>query len=639
MRSSSSSPLRESVPSRRCYTSRRAAKTPGGGRVETAADASARGPRLRRPGSALSPTSGMGGSGGVGRRPRRALEREDQRGSSARRPAGRRHRGRHVGGGRHGARCHARAREVLRVPRAIASSPRCSARRRRRRRQARAPARAHPAGTGATLVAAAAVGASLGGPEQAAATTAPITEAAAALRADATALAAYAVATSPMRISSAAARPAAAGHRPATSFCCADGHARPGLHLSPLPGGSAVLMFLGQGPAAGDVPRPYAAVRSAAGVWGDTRGARSGVTVACSDIGLAVDLTGNAYAAWSVSRARAHVGASRGRCLQPRADDGGNCRTPRVASAPGGGGVLLGWIRRVRADRTVAAHHGVDAPGLHCAPRDPARGMTTTLESLALADSSAASAVVTETTGTGSAQRFGVDVLERVTAATPWTTQNVRTGLTEPVGSPELAMGALGAIALWVEGTAIVARAPITASRACSPWPSRGRSASASSRPTPCGRATPGRRSPTWCGATATARASAAPRCGRLLPRRHLPCHGGGAGRRRQRGAADVRGRRRATGARRLRDGGLGDRDREGPAGTDRVPPSNPSVPGAVTAAIPGAKPVRFRCTVPGRATALVPGTATRGKRVVVRVTSRDLAGLPHLRASTLRTL
>ena len=67
--------------------------------------------------------------------------------------------------------------------------------------------------------------------------------------------------------------------------------------------------------------------------------------------------------------------------------------------------------------------------------------------------------------------------------------------------------------------------------------------------------------------------------------------------------------------------------------------PSNPSVTGTVTAALAGAKPVPFRCTVGGQGTALVPGAAARGKHVVVRVTSLDLAGLPHLRASTLTTL
>ena len=48
-------------------------------------------------------------------------------------------------------------------------------------------------------------------------------------------------------------------------------------------------------------------------------------------------------------------------------------------------------------------------------------------------------------------------MLERPAAATPWTLQSVRTGLAEPVGSPQLAMGALGALALWVEGNVIVA--------------------------------------------------------------------------------------------------------------------------------------------------------------------------------------
>src|SRR5580765_6036214 len=63
-------------------------------------------------------------------------------------------------------------------------------------------------GTGATLVASLVSGASVGSPEQAAATTAPITEAAGALRPDAGALAVYAVASSPMTLASAARTPA-----------------------------------------------------------------------------------------------------------------------------------------------------------------------------------------------------------------------------------------------------------------------------------------------------------------------------------------------------------------------------------------------------------------------------------------------
>jgi hypothetical protein len=64
--------------------------------------------------------------------------------------------------------------------------------------------------------------------------------------------------------------------------------------------------------------------------------------------------------------------------------------------------------------------------------------------------------------------------------------------------------------------------------------------------------------------------------------------------------------------------------------------PSSPSVTGTVTAAIPGAKAVPFRCSVAGRGTALVPGTVTRGRRVAVRLTALDLAGLPHVSAVTL---
>ena len=90
----------------------------------------------------------------------------------------------------------------------------------------------------------------------------------------------------------------------------------------------------------------------------------------------------------------------------------------------------------------------------------------------------------------------------------------------------------------------------------------------------------------------------------------------------------------------RLGDGGLGDRDRGGLRVAIACLPSNPSVTGTVTAAIPGAKPVPFRCSVARtRARRSCRARATRGKRVVVRVTGLDLAGLPHLRASTLATL
>jgi hypothetical protein len=55
-----------------------------------------------------------------------------------------------------------------------------------------------------------------------------------------------------------------------------------------------------------------------------------------------------------------------------------------------------------------------------------------------------------------------------------------------------------------------------------------------------------------------------------------------------------------------------------------------------VAAAIQRAKTVPFRCTVPGRGTALVPGAVARRRRVAVRVTGLDLAGLPHVSAVTL---
>ena len=263
-------------------------------------------------------------------------------------------------------------------------------------------------GSGATLVAASVTGAAVGGPEQAAATTAPITEAAAALRADGSALAAYAVAQTPMTISSAA-RAAAGGWAPAGDVVLPPTVTLvQQLHLSPLPDGSSVLMFLGQGPAAGDVPRPYAAVRSAAGVWGALVSLDPGAVVACSDIGLAVDAAGNTYASWSVSDGRVRTS------LRPAAGafsaaltTAATARTPRLAAAPGGAGVLLGWID-VAVPTAPALKTSEWAPtGLAAPVATPLPAAATTLDSLALADSTAASAIVTETTGTGATQTLG----------------------------------------------------------------------------------------------------------------------------------------------------------------------------------------------------------------------------------------
>ena len=185
-----------------------------------------------------------------------------------------------------------------------------------------------------------------------------------------------------------------------------------------------------------------------------------GAVVACADLGLAVDAAGIAYAVVErLRRPRAHLDAARRRRLQRRADDGARRRArraSRLARRRGPAAGAAGLDRRLRPAR--AAHRGVDAGG-HRAPPPRRRCRARRRRSRASRSraSTAASAIVTETTGTGAAQRSGTDVLERPAAATPWTVQNVRTGLAEPVGSPQLAMGALGALALWVEGNVIVA--------------------------------------------------------------------------------------------------------------------------------------------------------------------------------------
>ena len=492
-------------------------------------------------------------------------------------------------------------------------------------------------GTGATLVAASVTGAAVGGPEQAAATTAPITEAAAALRADGSALAAYAVAQSPMVISSAA-RAAAGGWAPAGDVTLPPTVTLvQQLHLAPLPDGSAVLLFLGQGPAAGDVPRPYAVVRSLAGAWGAPIALDPGAMVACSDLGLATDAGGNVYAAWSVSDGRVRTSLlPAGGAFAAAQTTASAARTPRIAAAPAGGGVLLAWLD-VSGPRTGAPHLRVDGRGPRPAASTPLPATATTLESIALADTTAAAAIVTETTGTGADQRSGTDVLERPAVATPWTTQSVRTGLVEPVGSPQLAMGALGALALWVEGNVIVASGTDHGLPRVL--------ALAKPKKVGIGVLSPFsvRASDTWSTIADVTWRYGDGTTERGASVRHAYSRAGSfhvtvivhdaAGNAAQRTFVVVASPlARAASATAIAATAT--------AGGLRVLiaclPSNPGVTGTVTAAIAGAKAVPFRCSVPGRGTAVVPGRAVRGKRVVVRVTGLDVAGLPHPRASTL---
>ena len=491
-------------------------------------------------------------------------------------------------------------------------------------------------GTGATLVASSVTGPSVGLPEQAAATTMPITEASGGLRSDGSALAAYAVAQTPMTISSAV-RAAAGGWAPSGDVPSPAGVTLvQQLHLSLLPDGSAVLLFLGQGAAAGDVPRPYAVMRSAAGAWDAPTSLDPAVSVACSDLGLAVDASGTAYAVWSVSDGRVRTSVRPlGGAFSAAQTNALNGRTPHVAGAsdaagPAGTGVLLAWID-VSGQPVLRTAEWTPA-GVATAASTILPGTATMLENLALSPTTAASAIVTETTGTGAAQRSGTDVLERPATATPWTVQNVRTGLAEPVGSPQLAMGSLGALALWVEGNVIVASGtdhslPRVESLA---------------KPKKVGLGVLGpysvRASDLWSPIVDVTWRYGDGTTEHGLSVRHAYARAGtfhatvlvndAAGNTSQRTfvvvvAPIARALSATAAARGLRVSIL-------------CQPSSPSVGGTVTAAIPGAKASPFRCTVPGRASVVVPGKAVRGKRVVVRVTGIDPAGLAHLAAATV---
>ena len=491
-------------------------------------------------------------------------------------------------------------------------------------------------GTGATLVASAVTGAAVGLPEQAAATTMPITEASGALRSDGSALAAYAVAQSPMTISSAA-RGAAGGWSPSGDVPLpASVTLVQQLHLELLPDGSAVLVFLGQGSAAGEVPRPYAAVRSPAGTWAAPTTLDPGVVVACADLGLAVDAAGVAYAVWSVSDGRVRTSVRpAGGAFAAAQTNALNGRTPHVAGAsdtagPSGAGVLLAWIDV--SGQPVLRTAEWTAAGVATAASTVLPSAATTLEALALSPTTAASAIVTETTGTGAAQRSGTDVLERPGTATPWAIQNVRSGLSDPVGSPQLAMGPQGAIGLWVEGNVIVASGTDHSLPRVE----------ALAKPKKVGTGVLGPYSVrasdawspivdvTWRYGDGTSEHGVSVRHAYSRPGTYhvTVLVNDAAGNTAQRTFAVVvvpiaRALSATATAKGLRVSII-------------CLPSSPSVTGTVTAAIPGAKAVPFRCSVAGRGTAVVPGKAAHGKRVAVRVTGLDLAGLAHLLAATL---
>jgi hypothetical protein len=491
-------------------------------------------------------------------------------------------------------------------------------------------------GSGATLVASSVAGAAVGAPEQAAATTAPITEASGALRGDGSAFAAYAVASSPMTISSAARTPAG-GWSPAGDVALPPSVTLvQQLQLVLLPDGSAVLVFLGQGPAAGDVPRPYAALRSAAGAWAAPVALDATAVVACADLGLAVDGSGVAYAVWSVSDGRVRASTLPvGGAFSAAQTVASAARTPRVAGAsvasgPAGGGVLLAWLDT--SGQPVLRTAEWTPAGIATAASTPLPSAATTLESLALSPTSAASAIITETTGTGAAQRSGTDVLERPATATPWTLQSVRTGLTEPAGSPQLAMGTLGAIALWVEGNVIVASGTDHGLPRVE----------ALAKPKKVGIGVLGpfsvRASDTWSPIVDVTWRYGDGTSEHGASVRHAYTRAGtfhvtvivsdAAGNAAQRAFVVTT----APIARALTA-------RATPRGLSvsvACLPSSPSVTGTVTATIAGAKAVPFRCTVAGRGTAIVPGKVTRGRRVAVRVIGLDLAGLPHISALTL---
>ena len=307
-------------------------------------------------------------------------------------------------------------------------------------------------------------GASVGPPEQAAATTAPITEAAGGLRADASALAVYAVASSPMTISSAARTPAG-GWSPAGDIALpASVTLVQQLQLVLLPDGSAVLLFLGPGRRRRATCRgPTRPCARPPGAWAAHRQRSTrqpswpAPTSGSQSTRAASSMPSGASPTGACAPRRCPVGGA----FSAAQTTATTARTPRVAGASGptgptGGGVLLAWLdisgqpvlRTAEWTPAGIAHRRLDPASERGddareprarRPRRPPRRSSPRPRGRALRNAPA------PTCSSGRRR------------ATPWTVQNVRTGLTEPVGSPQLAMGSLGALALWVEGNVVVA--------------------------------------------------------------------------------------------------------------------------------------------------------------------------------------
>ena len=233
----------------------------------------------------------------------------------------------------------------------------------------------------------------------------------------------------------------------------------------------------------------------------------------------------------------------------------------------------------------------------------------------------------------------------------------MRTGLTEPAGSPQLAMGTLGAIALWVEGNVIVASGTDHGLPRVE----------ALAKPKKVGIGVLGpfsvRASDTWSpivdvtwrygDGTSEHGASvrhAYTRAGAFHVTAIVSDAAGNAAQRTfvvttspiaralsatatprglSVGVACLPSSPRVTGTVTANCHGARTARRH------RLPAVQPERQGHLTP-IAGAKAVPFRCTVAGRGTRARAGKVKRGRRVAVRVIGLDLAGLPHISALTL---